>query len=99
MLNFLFRLFLAFNSTALIVVVYFIKSGIAINICSPFVICIPKGVSYLIYIISMLYLTYFSLLLSKSLSCDSIDDGIVSIEYANDSFLPSYLGYFFVALD
>lgn len=48
----------------------------------------------------MLLLTFISLLLSKYLAKDEINRGdIINIEYANDAFLPSYLGYFFVALD
>lgn len=48
----------------------------------------------------MLFLTYLSLLFAESLGKESIKNGdIKGIEYANDAFLPSYLGYFFVALD
>jgi hypothetical protein len=40
------------------------------------------------------------LLLSKYLAKETINKGdIIGVEYANDAFLPSYLGYFFVALD
>jgi hypothetical protein len=48
----------------------------------------------------MLFLTYISLLLSKKLAIENLNEGdIINVEYANDAFLPSYLGYFFVALD
>ena len=48
----------------------------------------------------MLILTYLSLRFSKSLAKESLNKGDISnVEYANDAFLPSYLGYFFVALD
>lgn len=99
MINWLFRLFLAFNSTSLLLVVYWIKSGITLPILPP---CfhIPNYVSYLIYILGMLLLTYLSLLCSKFLGKDAMNQGdIENVEYANDAFLPSYLGYFFVALD
>jgi hypothetical protein len=44
-------------------------------------------------------LTGLSIALSSSLGRDSFKAGEVeSIEHANNSFLPSYLGYFFVAL-
>ncbi len=99
MINFLFRLFLAFNSTSLLLVVYWIKSGIILPIFPP-CFSIPNYVSYLIYILGMLFLTGLSLLCSNLLGKDSINQGdIENIEYANDAFLPSYLGYFFVALD
>jgi hypothetical protein len=48
----------------------------------------------------MVSLTRLSLGLRKNLAPADIKKGsIINIEYANDSFLPSYLGYFFVALD
>jgi hypothetical protein len=48
-------------------------------------------------------LTYISLLLSKELDDDSIqsvngESVINEVELANNAYLPSYLGYFFVAL-
>jgi hypothetical protein len=44
-------------------------------------------------------LTWLSLFLSKYLGKDDFKAGeITDIEHANNSFLPSYLGYFFVAL-
>lgn len=100
MLNYLFRLFLAFNSTSLLLVIYWIKSGVTIQIAPPCILYIPNYVSYCLYILAMLLLTYLSLLFAKSLAKESINKGdIKGIEYANDAFLPSYLGYFFVALD
>lgn len=100
MLNILFRLFLAFNSTSLLLVVYWIKSGVTIQIVPPCIFLVPNYVSYLIYIFGMLFLTYLSLLFSKYLAKESLSQGdIINVEYANDAFLPSYLGYFFVALD
>ena len=99
MLNLIFRLFLAFNSTSLLLVIYWIKSGTTLPIFPP---CfhVPNYVSYLIYILGMLLLTYLSLLLSKKLAKESLSErDIINVEYANDAFLPSYLGYFFVALD
>lgn len=44
-------------------------------------------------------LTGLSIVLSRWLSKDAFEEGdLVSIGHANNSFLPSYLGYFFVAL-
>lgn len=99
MINWLFRLFLAFNSTSLLLVVYWIKTGITIPFL-PKCFHIPNYVSYLIYVLGMLLLTVISLFLSKLLSKENLNKGdIINVEYANDAFLPSYLGYFFVALD
>lgn len=100
MLNILFRVFLAFNSTSLLLVVYWIKSAVTIEIVPPCIIQIPNYVSYLVYVIAMLLLTNLSLLFATYLGTESLSQGdIINIEYANDAFLPSYLGYFFVALD
>lgn len=100
MVNLLFRLFLAFNSTSLILVVYWIKTATTIEIVPPCILNPPNYVSYLIYIAGMLLLTYISLVAAKYLDSDSIESAsIISIESANNAFLPSYLGYFFVALD
>ena len=51
------------------------------------------------YFLVPVLLTGLSILLSPLLGKDGFDKGsIESIEHANNSFLPSYLGYFFVAL-
>jgi hypothetical protein len=100
MINWLFRLFLAFNSTSLLIVIYLIKSGINIQLFPPCIFHIPNVISYFFYILVVLVLTLLSLYLSRNLAKEDINKGdIISLEYANDAFLPSYLGYFFVALD
>jgi hypothetical protein len=59
----------------------------------------PNLVSYFFYVLVLLFLTKLSILISSKLGKDSFKYGeIISIEHANNSFLPSYLGYFFVAL-
>ncbi len=56
-------------------------------------------ISYTFYFIIPTILTKVSIRLSSRLSKDKFNKGdIISIEHANNSFLPSYLGYFFVAL-
>ncbi len=93
----LFRFFLAFNSTSLILIIYWIKCEYHIPYC---LIKMPDYCSYLLYIVIMVSLTRLSLVLRKYLAVADIKkESITNIEYANDSFLPSYLGYFFVALD
>lgn len=55
--------------------------------------------SYTLYILIPIALTWGSLFLSSKLGKDEFKEGdIISVEHANNSFLPSYLGYFFVAL-
>nr|WP_262502317.1 hypothetical protein [Pseudomonas lundensis] len=58
-----------------------------------------SGLSYALYLAVPIVLTGLSLKLSRRLGSDTFQLGqVVSIEHANNSFLPSYLGYFFVAL-
>ncbi len=53
----------------------------------------------MVYSVIPLLLTGASIILSRKLGKDSFKKGSIdSIEHANNSFLPSYLGYFFVAL-
>lgn len=95
MLTSLLRVLLTFNATSLLIVVYQIKD--------PFLLSGVEGVTRYLFnagllLIPML-LTGLSIWLSRWLGKDSFAKGdITSIEYANNSFLPSYLGYFFVAL-
>lgn len=102
-MNFLFRLLLTFNATSLIIVVYLVKEHYLIEkFIPPFSIAYSEIISYIIYAGIPLLLTYLSLRLSKYLDSDSIESDrhpiIREIEQANNAFLPSYLGYFFVAL-
>lgn len=97
-MNFIYRLLLTFNATSLILVVFLVKEQILIsNTCR--LIKLPNYISYSIYFLAPIIMTYISLLIAKLLSKDNIIEGsILSIEQANNAFLPSYLGYFFVAL-
>lgn len=102
MINFLYRLLLTFNSTSLIIVVFLVKEKTFIDWGAKLSF-IPGYISYLIYFSIPVILTYFSLLLAKFLAEDSLEkendiSKIAEVEQANNAFLPSYLGYFFVAL-
>lgn len=60
---------------------------------------ILNSLSYIFYIICIILLSIISIYFIGFLSNDSIEeDTLINIEPANDAFLPSYLGYFFVAL-
>lgn len=102
-INLLFRLFLTFNATSLIIVVYLVKSQNVLNGLSPFISKMPHLISYSFYFAIPVFLTFLSLLLSRKLIDESIENengvaAITEIEQANNAYLPSYLGYFFVAL-
>lgn len=99
MLNLIFRLFLTFNATSLFVIVYLVNQGKVLgDFCSRLEF-LPDLVSYAVYFLIPILLTGLSILLSGKLSGDLINSGgVKGIEQANNSFMPSYLGYFFVAL-
>jgi len=82
------------NATLLIVVVFLIKEQVQIG----FLVDYPRWISYIIFIFIPILLTGISLLLSHFLSGDSIEGNIRDVEQGNNAFLPSYLGYFFVAI-
>lgn len=102
MMNTAFRLLLTFNATSLLVIVYLVQNGCTIDpffIMDDYLVIVPNYISYLIYILIPILLTGLSIFLSSKLGKDEFKKGdVVSIEHANNSFLPSYLGYFFVAL-
>lgn len=104
-LNNLFRLLLTFNATALLVIIYLVQKGFTLQkIFEYFGIgkwfpAFPSFISYFSYVLVILLSTQLSIWLSSKLGKSVFKPGdIISIEYANNSFLPSYLGYFFVAL-
>ena len=102
-MNFLYRLFLTFNSTSLIIVVFLVKEKVVINKLHPILADLPEFVSYSFYFLVPVLLTFISLIISRWLDKDSIEKVdekpvITEVEQANNAFLPSYLGYFFVAL-
>jgi hypothetical protein len=94
-MKYLYQLFLAFNSTWLIVVVYLIKEKYKFNILNDY--CIYY--SWAIFILIPVILTLLSFLIAYKLPKDILNQTSVSeIELANNNFLPTYLGYFFVSL-
>lgn len=99
MMEHIFKLFLTLNSLLLSLLVFLINKGIVINSLHPQLSSLPDIISYLFYFEIILILTWLSMQFTNSLDTDEIDKGSISvIEPANDAFLPSYLGYFFVAL-
>lgn len=99
MFKILYRLLLTFNATSLILVIYLVKSGITIKWINEIWCSAPNYISFILYVLIPIILTYLSLLLTNLLDEDIIPRGsITEIEQANNVFLPSYLGYFFVAL-
>lgn len=91
----LYQLFLAFNSTYLIVVIYLVKEKYRFN----FLNSLPKFISWILFISIPIVLTAISFLIARRLPKDQLKNTTVQeIELANNNFLPTYLGYFFVSL-
>lgn len=101
-MNTAFRLLLTLNATSLLVIIYLVNKNISlpqiftnIEIIAP----VPNYVSFTIYSIVPLALTWVSIKLARHLPKQNFKRGaITGIGHANNAFLPSYLGYFFVAL-
>lgn len=99
MINYIFKLFLTLNSVLLSLVIFLVKENSDNKYPIEIFSNLPHFVSYSIYVLIVFVLTYFSIQLSNYLGTDTLDGNSIStIEPANDAFLPSYLGYFFVAL-
>jgi len=104
-INTAFRLLLTFNATSLLVIIFLVQKGFTLGYFScgvdwlKWTSELPNIVSYVIYLLIPVFSTRISILLSSRLGKDEFKSGeVASIEHANNSFLPSYLGYFFVAL-
>lgn len=87
-----YRILLTCNSIMLFFEVYAIKNHISLRGIEF------EWVSYLSYWILAVGFAWICLGLSKFLPEEIIDGGIKEVELADGSYLPSYLGYFFVAL-
>lgn len=105
MMNVLFRLMLTFNATSLLLIIFAVHQGHTLGFVLgdiaylTWLNSLPNVVSYGLYCLVPLALTGLSIVLSSKLGQDEFKQGeVASIEHANNSFLPSYLGYFFVAL-
>lgn len=95
MMKYLYQLFLAFNSTWLIVVVFLVKEKYSFNFLNDYSIYY----SWILFVLTPMILTTLSFLIAIKLPKDSLKStSIKEIELANNNFLPTYLGYFFVSL-
>ena len=94
-MKFLYQLFLAFNSTWLIVVVFLVKEKYRFNFLNDYSIYY----SWILFILIPILLTALSFLIAMKLPKDNLQiSSVKEIELANNNFLPTYLGYFFVSL-
>lgn len=99
-MNRIFRILLTFNATSLLLIVFFANNDgkLKINYEEYDFECSYWALSFFLITIPIIS-SKISLLLLKYLGSDKFKKGdVVEVQYANNSFLPSYLGYFFVAL-
>lgn len=88
------KLILTFSTTSLFIFFYLLKEQIyMLTKCPPIV-------NIILYLLIVFFLAGLSLLLIRLSGKKSKEtlNGILEIEYADNIFLPVYLGYFFVAL-
>lgn len=90
----IYRVILTINSLEMFVIIYLVKEKKQL----PFEFFKSEYFSYLIYFIFAIAFSAFCLLVAKWLPKEIILGGVIHVESANESYLPSYLGYFFVAL-
>lgn len=104
-MNSLYRLILSISSTSLLISIFLVKSKVYITPLNDVVIenfpflnsLLP--LSLVVYFLIPIFLTGVVIFLSRFLSRDKfVNSEIEEVEYVGNSFLPSYLGYFFVAL-
>jgi hypothetical protein len=91
----LLKVLLTFNATSLLLIIYWVKSVIISSVARDWWMYIAPVAMLAVPIV----LTAISIRLARRLSSDSFPAGsIESVSHASNIFLPSYLGYFFVAL-
>ena len=97
----IFRLLLTFSSLLLSVFVFFVAKGYSISCLfqSKYTNDLTMIPSMLIYFTIVFLMGLLTINMTKCINSETFgDNSFTSIEIANDSFLPSYLGYFFVSL-
>ncbi len=98
-MNYIFKFCLTLNSLLFSLVVFLVNQGIVLNVLGHSLSGITNYVSYSLYVSMIFIINFFSLWLTRFLGNDTLPfEDVESVEPANDAFLPSYLGYFFVAL-
>lgn len=99
-----FRILLAFSSVLLVLVVYVTNIGYKDSFSFIRFLCDGYRDEYGLYIFSVIIALAFvipliGLFISKCMMKDCFERGdVVTIKHVGSEFVPSYLGYFFVAL-
>ncbi len=96
--NLIYRVFLTLDAVGLVGIIFLAKEGPNAMLCKIFGYSLPDIVWDFVLLVVYIVVTYGLLWISQYLGTDTIEGGITAIEPANNAFLPSYLGYFFVGL-
>lgn len=89
-MNILFKNLLTINATSWMLVVYWIKNGVTMwNI--------PQAIFAMLLLCIPIFLSMVTIWLSKFLGSDTLSE-CREFSLADNEFLPTYLGYFFVSL-
>lgn len=96
----IFRLFLTLSSLLLSVFVFLVAKGYSISCLGlKYTNDLTMIPSMIIYFTIVFFVGLLTINITRLINNEGFDKGsFLSIEIANDSFLPSYLGYFFVSL-
>lgn len=96
----MFRIFLTTSSLCLIFAVFLANQKVnLITKIHPALSGTPLLVSFVLYFLVAVGIAWLSVICTRYLDSDTISQGSLSqVETANDAYLPTYLGYFFVAL-
>lgn len=89
-MNLIFRFLLTANATSWMLVVYWIKESVTLW-------QVPQWIFAFILLCIPVLLSALSIWISKFLGSDSLS-GCQEFSLADNEFLPTYLGYFFVSL-
>lgn len=99
MLIHVYKFLLTFNATSLLFITYAVHNGMTLDYFFPRLEGVWSSLSYLTYCLLPVSGTWLSIRLSSCFGKDVYENGdIVGVTYATNGYLPSYLGYFFVAL-
>lgn len=90
----MFNFLLSLSASAYVIAIFLIKEGTTFCFLPQQLKC----VSYIAYLIAPVLIAWLCLHLAKKLSVCGMECQIEEVELASHSFLPNYLGYFFVAL-
>lgn len=95
-----YRLALTVSSLSMTFFVFLVANNKTLDQLHPRLIYLTGWYSYALYLFAIFAFCWVILWLTKFLACDEIEkySRISVIEPANDAFLPSYLGFFFVAV-